>query len=188
MSALSVLERSRGKAIGHVMTAAITLDANIKLIRRHSVLSASSLPAALTKEAYHLPLEPASSSLFGEGLLPILEKSDRMTEEKRQRALHKAALQSVKINKSVGQQKAKQATHGSEPKKGAQKQHTKKKKQFVKKGGQPSSYKHDSSTKGGGKTDAQQLSSSRATLPACDPCEHSCHVSVGGRLESFADN
>ena len=155
MSALSVLEKSRGKVIGHVMTAAITLDANKKLIGRRSVLSASSLSAGLAKEAYHLPLEPASSCLFGKGLLPILEKSDRMTDEKRQRTLHEAALRSVKPNKSVGQHKAKQATQSSGPKKGAQKQHVKKKKQFVKKGGQPSSYKHDSSTKGGGKTDTQ---------------------------------
>ena len=42
MGALSGLEKSRGKAIGHVLMAAITLNANIKLIRLNSVLSASS--------------------------------------------------------------------------------------------------------------------------------------------------
>ena len=59
MCALSGLEKSRGKATGHMFSAAITLDANLKLIRRNVVLSASSLPAALAKEAYHLALEPA---------------------------------------------------------------------------------------------------------------------------------
>ena len=55
--------------------------------------------------------------------------------------LHEAALTSVKPNKPVGQHKSKQVTPSSGPKKA---KHTKKKKQFVKKGGQPSS-KHDSS-------------------------------------------
>ena len=49
--ALSGLDKSRGKAAGHVLSTAITLEANLKLIRQNAVLSASSLPAALTKEA-----------------------------------------------------------------------------------------------------------------------------------------
>ena len=54
-------EKSWGKAAGHVLSGAIMLDANLKLIRPNAVLSSSSLPSALAKRAYHLPLEPASS-------------------------------------------------------------------------------------------------------------------------------
>ena len=50
------------------------LDANLKLLRHNAVLSAASLPNLVAKEAYHLPLEPTSSRLFGEGLLLLLRE------------------------------------------------------------------------------------------------------------------
>ena len=43
------LEKSRGRAAGHVLSRAITLDANLKLIRCNAVLSAASLPNTLAK-------------------------------------------------------------------------------------------------------------------------------------------
>ena len=62
---------------------ALTMDANLKLVHRNSVLSTTSLPDLVAGEAYHLPFEPTSSGLFGEGLLVLLELSDKMKEEKR---------------------------------------------------------------------------------------------------------
>ena len=49
------------------------MDANLKLIHQDSVLSTAHLPDLVAKEAYHLPLEPASSGLFSEGLSSLLE-------------------------------------------------------------------------------------------------------------------
>ena len=88
----------------------------MKLIRWNVVLS-----AAVAKEAYHLPLEPTSSRLFGAGLSDILERGDKLMVEKRQRALHEAVVCSVKIGKNPVQYKSKQATPGSGPKRGQQK-------------------------------------------------------------------
>ena len=148
--ALSGLEKSQGKAARHVLSAAIILDAKLKLIRQNAVLSVSSLPDMLAKEAYHLPLEPASSGLFGAALSDILERSDKLMVEKRQQALHEAAVCSVKTGKNPGQHKPKQATHGSRPKKDQQK----KRKQPAKKGGQP--FKQGTpATKSGRKLDAR---------------------------------
>ena len=65
MVALSVLEKSQGRATGHLLCGAITMDANLKLIRHNAVLSSAFLPKSVVKEAYHLPLEPAGSGLFG---------------------------------------------------------------------------------------------------------------------------
>ena len=84
---MGTLEKSRGRATGHVLSRAITLDANLKLIR-HNILLAASLPSTLVKEAYHLPLEPASSGLFGKGLSSILERCNKLMDKKRQQALH----------------------------------------------------------------------------------------------------
>ena len=96
MVALSDVEKSRGRAAGHLLCGAITLDANLKLLGRNAVLSAASLPNTVAKEAYHLPLEPTNSGLFGEGLAHLLERSDKLTDEKHQKALHKAVICSVK--------------------------------------------------------------------------------------------
>ena len=151
VSALSGLRKSRGKAVEHVLSASIMLDANIKLIRRNLVLKASSLPESLAKEVYHLPLDPAGSGLFGTGLVSIREKGDKLVDETWSRALHEVAVRSVKTGKPAGQHRPKQATPGSGSKKGQQQ---KKKKPYAKKGGQPS--KHNApSTKGGGKMDSQ---------------------------------
>ena len=70
MCALSGLEKSRGKAGGHMLSAAITLDANLKLIRWNAVLSASSLPALLAKEAYHLCWNPPVPGFLVRACLP----------------------------------------------------------------------------------------------------------------------
>ena len=48
-------------------------DAILKLLRCNAVLSVASLPNMMAKEAYHLPLKPASSGLFGESLSSLLE-------------------------------------------------------------------------------------------------------------------
>ena len=92
--------------------------ANIKLIRRNSVLKASSLLESLAKGAYHLPLDPAGSGLFETGLVDILTKGDKLVEEKRSRALHDAAVRTVKTGKPAGQHRPKQATPGGGPQKG----------------------------------------------------------------------
>ena len=131
--ALSDLEKSRGRAAGHLLCGAITLDANLKLLRHNDVLSAASLSNTVAKEAYHLPLEPTSSGLFGEGLSRLLERSDKLTVEKRQKAFHKAVVRSVKIDKMPAQHKAKHPAPGSGQKKGQ----FRKKKRPAKKGGQP---------------------------------------------------
>ena len=80
MAALSGLEMSRGKAIGHMLSGVMTMDTNLKLICQDSVLSAVHLTDFVTKEAYHLPFEPASSGLFGEGLSSLSERSDKIAE------------------------------------------------------------------------------------------------------------
>ena len=105
--ALSDLEKSQGRVAGPRLCGDITLDANLKLIRRNSVLSSTSLLDLVVKEAYHLLFEPASSGLFSEGLLHLLERSDKMMEEKRQKVFHEAVVHSVKPGKAPGQHKAK---------------------------------------------------------------------------------
>ena len=57
----------------------------LKLLHRNTVLSSASLVDTVAKGAYHLPFEPASSGLLGEGLSVLLERSDKMKEEKRQK-------------------------------------------------------------------------------------------------------
>ena len=56
-----------------MLSGAITMDANLKLVCQDSVLSAAHLPDLVAKEAYQLPFEPASSGLFGVGLSSLLE-------------------------------------------------------------------------------------------------------------------
>ena len=56
----------------------------------------------MVKEAYHLHFEPAGSGLVGEGVSQLLERLDKMTEVKRQRALHEAVIRSVKPRKEPG--------------------------------------------------------------------------------------
>ena len=126
------------------------MDANLKLIRCNAMLSSASLLSSVGKEAYHLPLEPTSSGLFVEGLLHLLERSDKLTEEKRQKALHEAVVCSVKPGKAPGQHKTKHPAPGNGPKKG---QCPYRKKKPAKKGGQP--FKQGNPTaKRGRKSDA----------------------------------
>ena len=80
--ALSGIEKSKRKAARQVLSTAIMLDANLKFIMRNVVLSASSLPAAMAKEAYHLPLESTSSGPFGASFSDILERSDKLIVKK----------------------------------------------------------------------------------------------------------
>ena len=71
------LERSRGRAVGHLLSRANIMDCNLKLIR-HYVL----LPSALATEAYQLPFDPSGSSLFGEALPALLEKAGEVATQK----------------------------------------------------------------------------------------------------------
>ena len=83
------------------------MDVNLKLIRRNAVLSSAFLQNSVAKETYNLPLEPASSGLFGEGLSRLLERSDKLTDEKQQKALYEVVVHSVKTGKDPGQHKTK---------------------------------------------------------------------------------
>ena len=76
-----------------------------------------------------MPFEPASSGLFGEGLYSLLERSDKIAEEKRQKALRGAVVCIVKPGKGLGQHEAKHnAQKGGGPKEdqGRKKKHAKK--------------------------------------------------------------
>ena len=120
---------------------------------------------------YHLPFEPASSGLFVEGLSVLLERSDKMKEEKRQKVSHEAVVHSVKPGKTPGYHKAKhRAPQGGDPKKD-QGQYRKKKK-HAKKGGQPFKQAHPASRVAGSRTRTRRSSSLCWTLPVCDPCKH----------------
>ena len=91
----------------------------------------------MAKEAYHLPLEPTSSGLFGKGLSHLLVRSDKLTVEKRQKALHEVVVCLVKTGKAPAQHKLNHlAQTGSGPKH-AKKGQFRKKKRPVKNGGQP---------------------------------------------------
>ena len=46
------LEHSRGRAVSHMLSSAITLDCNVKLVRHDSILPSLTLPSALATEAY----------------------------------------------------------------------------------------------------------------------------------------
>ena len=123
----------------------------LKLLCRSAVLSSASLPNTVAKEAYHLPFEPSSSRLFGEGLSVLLERSDKMKEDKRQKTLHEAVIHSVKPRKGPGQHRVKHnALQGGGPKKDHGQY--RKKKNHAKKGGHAFKQAHPA-CKGGGKSD-----------------------------------
>ena len=71
---------------------ASTLDANIKLLRRQGVLNALSLQPHLAQAAYRLPFGASGSHLFGEGLVPILEMEEGLTNKKHIRQLNQVIL------------------------------------------------------------------------------------------------
>ena len=66
--ALLDLEDSRGQAVDHLLNTAITC---IKLIWHNAILAGILLSAALAKEVYQLPLDPASSHVFGDCITEI---------------------------------------------------------------------------------------------------------------------
>ena len=89
------LERSQGRAVGHLLSEAITTECNMKLLRRHVLLPSLSLPQALATEAYQLLFDPSGSSLFGRAL----EKARDVASQQRQRSLEEAVIKSVKGTK-----------------------------------------------------------------------------------------
>ena len=93
------LERSRGQAVGHLLSGAITTDCNMKLVRWQSLLPSLMLPSTLATEAYQLPFDPSESSLFGEGLPTLLEKAGDVASQKRHQSLEEAMIKSVKGTK-----------------------------------------------------------------------------------------
>ena len=62
------VECLRGGAVGHLLSSAITMDCNLKLIQRNALLPLMILPSALTTEAYQLLFDPSGSRFFGEAL------------------------------------------------------------------------------------------------------------------------
>ena len=67
------LERSRGRAVGHLLSSTFTLDSNVKLVQCNALLPSLAVPSALVTEVYQLPFDPARSSVFGTDLLALLE-------------------------------------------------------------------------------------------------------------------
>ena len=146
------LERSRGRAVGHVLSGSVTMDANLKLLRRDAILSAASLPAGVARDAYQLPLDPSGAQVFGGGLSELLGKADKIAADKRHRSLEEAMVKTARAGKAPAPARPSTSTGGGQ----RSQQQTKpqrKRKRAHKKGGQPS--KGPSSHKGGGKADAR---------------------------------
>ena len=126
-----------------------------------------------------MPLDPAGSGLFGAGLVDILTKGDKLVEEKRSRALHDAAVRTVKTGKRLVNTDLSRPPQGVGPKRASiRRSHVL---------GRVASLQsitlilprvvegQTRSPRG-----ASQPSFLCTVLPICDPCEHSCHASVGG--------
>ena len=94
------LERSRGQAVGHLLSSAITLDCNDKLVRHGSLLPSMALPSALATEAYQLPFDPAGSSMFDMSLPALLERAGEVAAQRRQQSLEEALVKMAKGAKS----------------------------------------------------------------------------------------
>ena len=58
--------------MGHLLSSAITMDCNFKVIRRNALLPSMMLPCALATEAYQLLFSPMGLSIFGEALPALL--------------------------------------------------------------------------------------------------------------------
>ena len=96
------LECSRGRAISHLLSSAIMLDCNIKLVRRNLLLPSMVLPSALATEAYQLPFDSALSNVFGMSLPALLERAGEVAAQRRQQSLEEALVKTM--NGAKGQQ------------------------------------------------------------------------------------
>ena len=129
------------------------LNANLKLLRRSAVLSAASLlnlVAIRRPTTCHLnpPVQGCSERVCH---VSWRDLTDKLTDEKCQKALHEAVVHSVMTGKGPGQHTTKHPAPGScGPKKGQGQ--LRKKKRPAKKGGQPFKQGHLAS-KGGRKSD-----------------------------------
>ena len=65
-----------------MLSGAITMDCNMKLLRRQSLLPSLMLPSTLATEAYQLTFDPSRPSLFGKALLTLLEKEGEVASQK----------------------------------------------------------------------------------------------------------
>ena len=99
MGTLLELECSRGRAVGHLLSGAITMDCNMKLLYQHSLLPSLMLPSALATEAYQLLFDPLGSNLFCKSLSALLEKAGEVASLKRHQSLEEAIIKSAKGTK-----------------------------------------------------------------------------------------
>ena len=76
------LGNSSSRAVDHLLSSAITLDCNVKLVQRSVLLPSLALPSALATEIYQLPFDPAGSSVFGAGLSALLERAGAIAAQK----------------------------------------------------------------------------------------------------------
>ena len=83
VGALLELEHSRGRAVSHLLSSAIMMDCNIKLIHHGALLPSIMLPSALATEAYQLPFDPSGLNVFGDALPALLEKAGEVATQKR---------------------------------------------------------------------------------------------------------
>ena len=79
-----------------MLSSAITLDCNVKLVQRDVLLPSLMLPFALATEAYQLPFDPMGSSVFGDSLPTLLERAGEVAAQRQQQSLEEALVQSVK--------------------------------------------------------------------------------------------
>ena len=94
------MERSRGRAVSHLLSSAIMLDCNMKLVRRNMLIPSMALSSALATEAYQLPFNPSGSNVFGMGLSCLLEKADEMAAQRQQMSLKKALVKTARMAKA----------------------------------------------------------------------------------------
>ena len=89
-------EHSRGWAVSHLLSSAITMDCNLKLIHHNVLLLSMMLPCALATEAYQLLFDSSGACVFGEALLALLEKASEVATQKRCQSLEEVLVKSVK--------------------------------------------------------------------------------------------
>ena len=76
----------------HLLSSAIILDCNIKLVRCNVLLPSLALPSALATEAYQLTFDPSRFNVFGTGLPALLERAGEMAIHRRQKLLKEALV------------------------------------------------------------------------------------------------
>ena len=79
-----------------VVSIAITMDCDMKLLHRNLILPSLMLPSALATEAYQLLFGPSGSSLFGESLPALLETACEVASQKRHQSLEEAMIKLAK--------------------------------------------------------------------------------------------